>query len=293
MSEVSETLVESTGPISAEAAPGAAPEQAAPEEIKPEAPKQDDKFASKFAALSRKEKTLREQERNLQQTAQRLKAMETELKKMQEERNGADTSLKARLKSDPLKVLAEEGLTYEELSERVLNDGNPTPQRMIEQMRSELQREYKSELEALKQQIREKEENEQKKQYETAENNFKAELKQYIDGNEKYELTKANGAYDLAFDVAKEYYDQTGKVLSYEEAADLVEGHLEEEANRILQLKKIQSKIQKPPQPPVEAKPASPTLSNKLSAEQPVKGERRLSNEESLREAAKLIRWEE
>lgn len=276
-------------PEQAETAP-----EVAPEPEKAETPK-DDKFASKFAALSRKEKQVREQEKALNAERQRIKAMETELKRLQERLSGEDTSLKARLKKEPLKVLEENELSFEQLSEMVLNDGNPTPQRMMEQLKAELQREYKTEVEQLREQLKAKEEREEKERYAQAVDGFKAELKQLIDTNDEFELTRANQAYDLVFDVVEEYYNKTGKVLGHDEAARYVEQHLEEEANRILQLKKVQSKLQKPAQPPpkVDAKPTSPTLSNTLSAEAPVNGERKLTREQAIAEAAKLIRWTE
>lgn len=271
--------------------PEAVKAEAAP---KPEAAKPvDEKLASKFAALSRKEKQIREQRRELDARDQRLKALETELNKMKAERESQDSELKSKLKSGGLKALRDEvGLTYEQLTEQALNDENPTPQQMMQRLREELKSEYSEQISALRKELEDEKARKQQDAEESAKNAYKSELKDFISKNEKYELTQTNEAYDLAYDVAEQYYAQTGKVLSYEEAANYVEEHLEEQANKILELKKIKAKLGAA-QPKVEAKTATTaTLSNSMSAELPVNGSRTLSKEESLREAAKLIRWD-
>lgn len=282
MSEQAESQSEEQQLQSAEQA-----EQVQEQPKQPEPPK-DDKFAAKFAALARKEKMLRESERQMQQQAEQIKQMQAEIEKARKEtQSWAD-----RFKKEPLKVMEEAGLSYEELSQIVLNEGNPTPELMIKRLKEEMESSYKKELEELKKQLQDKEEREAQDKYAQAENAFKAEIRKTIDTNDKYELTRANGAYDLVFDVIREYYEQNNRVLSHEEAADLVESHLEEEAKKVLELKKVKNLLGVDKPQPTKATQAAPTLSNTLSAEQPVKGSRKLSKEESLQEAAKLIRWE-
>lgn len=258
-------------------------------------PPVQDKFAMKFAALTRKEREVREMEKKYSTREKELNAKYAEYEAKTKAGQDQNVSWIEKLKSKPLDVLQEAGLTYDQLTEMVLNEGNPTVEMKLERMRAEMDSKYKSELDVVKQALKDKEEKEAQEHYERTEQGYKSQLKQVIDSDEKYELTRANNAYDLVFDVVKAYFDETQKVLTPQEAADVVEAELEEEATKILKLKKMQGKFA--PQSPAAAKPGqakeTPTLSNNLSAERPVSGQKLLSKEESIREAAKRIVWNE
>lgn len=303
MSEVETSPVEASSPISAEQAESIE-QQAAPAteeqqtEQKPEQ-KVDDKFASKFAALSRKEKMIREREKQAMsiqaQIEEQKKQMEAERAKWQEELSSYKSKIEG-IKKNPLKSLEEEGITFEKLTEMQLNEQNPTLEMQLEKLRSELDSKYAKELESLKNQLAEKEQKQQEEVIEQAKQAYRKEIQSVLQASpEQYELTLANNAEDLVYDVVEEFYNANGKILSAEEAAQMVEKHFEDEAKRILSLKKLQQASK--PKEPVEAKKESgkttPTLSNAMSQERPVTGTRKMSAEESLREAAKLIRWEE
>ena len=50
----------------------------------------------------------------------------------------------------------------------------------------------------------------------------------------QYELIQANEANDIIYDVIEEHYNETGRILDIEEAAEAVESYLEEEAEKLL-----------------------------------------------------------
>lgn len=248
---------------------------------------QDDKFAAKFAALSRKEKQLRDKERELES---KLKDMESKFSVDKQEVEKLK-AIPERLKKEPLKVMEEFGLTFQQLTEMMLNDGKPTPEMLL----SEKETAIRKEIEALKKQIEDKEQSEQQKKYEEVLNGFVQDLTKYVTDTEDYEMIRASDAVPLVYEVIEAHHANTGTILSNKEACDLVEAHLLEEAKKYVTLNKIKGLLQPKEQTPTqstEKRQASVTLSNTASAQVPKQSERKLSSEESLREAAKLIKWE-
>lgn len=293
------TQTETTGQV------GEAAAQTTTEPVKPEQT-ETDKFAAKFAALSRKEKQLRQQETYL---AQKVADAEKRAKEAEEKASKYGT-LDEEVKGNPLKWLQEKyGISYEQLTEMALNEGNPTTEMRMKRMQEELDGKYSKQIEEMKKMLQEKEQAELEKKAQAAKNGFLNEAKEFIDTNEeKYELIKLNNAYNLVYDVAEEVFnnnvkafaEEYGRQPSQEEAfdlipdkalvADAVEADLEQEASKVLQAKKLQSKLQGNK---AEKKETAPTLSNTAASQVPKNGERKLSREESLAEAAKLIRWTE
>lgn len=284
--EASEELVQA---LNGESAPvEAAPE----EEAKPveEAPKQDDKFAAKFAALTRKEKEIRAREAKVQQQLAeleaRIKASEAAAQEVDKYKN-----LPERLKKEPLKVMEESGLTFEQLAQMVLNDGKPTQDMVL----SEYERKINSKVEELEKKLQEKEAKEQQERQEQALQAFTAQLTDFVTNTPDYELIRANEAVDLVYQVIEDHYSETGEILANKDACDAVEEYLLEEAKKLIDRDKVKKLLQ--PQTATKAADSSgkssPTLSNAQAAQAPKNTARFLSNEESLAQAAKLIRWED
>lgn len=255
-----------------------------------EAQKPDDKFAPKFAALSRKEKELRQREQQYQTESQKIAQEKAELEKWRQEKTATESAFQKKLKNNPLQTLQELGITFEELTQMQLNEQNPTPEMLIKRTREELEQGYKSELEELRNAMKQKEQDAEQKQFEETVSGFKSQIADFVDSNaDTYELIKMNDAQELVFDVIQEYYQSSGRILTIEEAAKHTEEHLEAEARKVLEAKKFK-------QTSPQVKPGtqtSPTLSNALSSEAPAQGTKKLSREESLAQAAKMIRWNE
>lgn len=271
----------SSAPIAAEVPETELPPVA---EVKAEEPAKADPLGPKFVALSRKEREIREK-------SKALTTKEAELQKRlqdMEARSKSEKTLAEKFKENPLAALQEIGLTYDQLSEIVLNDGNPTMDMKLERRAKELESKTLSEIEQLKKQIAEKEEKEAQERYNQTINNFKMQIRNEVSGNEdKYELIKAHEAYDLVMEVMQEFYNTNETLMDLNQALEAVEAHLEDEARQILKLKKFQTSST--PKQPTEGKQAAPTLSNTLAADVPQNGRHNLSEEELFAEAARKI----
>ncbi len=270
------------------------------EEIKDSEEKEESKeeadFSKKFAALSRKEKDLRSRESSYEQRMAELQAKldEIEAQKQQEPEVEPELPLEYRLRKDPLGTLSEMGLDYDALTELALNDGKLSQDMQMKLMREEIEKGYQDKYSKLEERLNLKEKEEEEAQYNKVIDNFKSEIQDHVGGDsEAYELIQANEAQDLVYDVIEEHYKEEGKVLSIEEASEAVESYLEEEARKLLSLKKLSPKQEAE----LEAKePSAPrqspvTLSNDHSAASQNQADRKLSNEESAAQAAKLLKW--
>ena len=110
---------------------------------------------------------------------------------------------------------------------------------------------------------------------------------------EQFELIQANEAKDVVYDVIEEHYNETGKILDIEEAAQAVESYLEEEAEKLLSLGKLRSKFNTGDFEQQPQRQSQVTLSNAHSAQANERVGRKLSEEESKREMARMLQWDE
>lgn len=255
----------------------------------PEESSNQDQFASKFAALSRKEKALRERESEYES---KFEEMERRLADYETRDQEPEVDWEHMLRNDPLKALEEAGLGYDKLTELALNDGKLTPDMQLAAMRQELENDYKQKFEELEDRLNQKEQLEQDTYYDSIQQNFQDEIGNVVQQNpEKFELIAASEADGLVYDVIEEHYNETGRVLDIEEAADAVESYLEEEANKLMKLKKISNRLGIDPLE-LEAM-EQVTLSNDHSAQVNYEGANRmLSNDESRARAARMLQWE-
>jgi hypothetical protein len=260
-------------------------------EVQPEVKQQEEKFAAKFAALSRKEKAIRQREvqlqRQMQQLEQRLQAAEAQSKEIETYK-----SLPDRLKREPLKVLEESGLKFEQLAEMVLNDGKPTQDMLL----NEYEKKVMLKVKELEDKLAQKELKEAEEREAAAIEGFKAQLTDFVNKTEDYELIRANDAVDVVFEVIEAHHAETGEILSNKEASDMVEEYLLEEAKKLVDREKVKKLLQpsEAPKKPVASQTGAKTLSNAQAAQASQKPAGRiLSNEESKAEAAKLIRWDD
>lgn len=289
-------------PVTAVQAPAPAVEGEG--EAAPSQPKED-RFSAKFAAIAREEKKMRlEREKFKAEREAERAALAKEKEEVARHRE-----LKSKLKSDrglALKYLEEGGLTYDDLTQLILNDNKPTPEMMAKQVREEMEA-FKREQEEAKRRAEEEAQKKQAEQLQSVLDNFKNEITTFVDQNaETYELTKTHPeGVELIFNVIDQHHAQTGRILSTEEAAKYVEAYLEEEAEKLYRgTKKLQAKIGGAPAPktdPEVAPKATPaqaaatqtpkTLTNTQQATVAAPVERELSPDESKALAAKMLRW--
>jgi DNA repair exonuclease SbcCD ATPase subunit len=228
---------------------------------------EQDPLSKKFAALSRREKSIREREKALEQRMneleQRLKSQSEPTQSKQAEEQ--EEPLDSLIRKNPMKALEKYGWDLNKLAESVLSDGKLPMDMQLQLMREELKKEMMSETESLA---------------------------------EKYEFIIATDNQEMVYDTINEYHATHGEILPIEEAAELVEAYLEEQARGVFEkTKKAKSYLQPAAQatkPNTQTSKAnSPTLTNEAAGTVPSSEKPYLSDEESLREAAKLIRWSE
>ena len=184
--------------------------------------KKEEPIASKLSILMQRESQALNRERMAKAQEERLKERLSKIEEFES------------IKTDPKKALDFLGLSYDQLTQSILKDGEIPPSVEIQRLRDELEQ-YKT------QQKNQKDEDVEirKKQVLEAESkavgDFKTEINDYLKNNtNRYELIDFEGAQDLVFDVIDEHYNRTvdaetrvGKIMSIQEAADKVEGHLE------------------------------------------------------------------
>jgi hypothetical protein len=237
-------------------------------------------FDRKFAALSRKEKAIRDRE------------IELEKKYGNKEQ---ELPLERRIRSNPLKALEELGLDYEKLTELALNDGRLTPDMQMKLMREELENDYKDKFNSLEERLNAKEKMEEEAKYDAVKQGFVGEIKSFVNENSTdFEYVAHNDATDVVYDVIEEHYNETGRILDIKEAVQAVESYLEEEAEKLLNLGKVKNRLTsmrdgyEQPQ-----RQSQTTLSNAHSAQANERVARKLSDEESKSAMAKMLQWDE
>ena len=231
-----------------------------------EAPKaQARELASpQLSILAKREKALQKQREEIQKSKLDIDSKYEEINKFK--------SLKEQAKNNPLKFLEEAGLTYEELTNFILNGNKPTAEMETSSIKSEMQK-LRDEIAQREQERENSAKAMDEKRAQEAISNFKENITGFLTGKpDDFELcNNYPESVDLIYDVIEAHFAQTEKVMSMEEAAKLVEDHFESEAMKVTSFKKIQSKLAPKPAPTEEdgfqkaKQQASPTLNNSMS----------------------------
>jgi len=239
-----------------------------------EAPRQEDpQLSSQFAKLARQEKALRAR---VQQQEQALKAREAELQAKEAEllkKYELDKSSyipKDLFKQDAFTALQEAGLSYDDLTQQLLNNTpvDPRINATISKLESKIR-----ELESANQETRKQAQDQQTQAYQAALKQIKNDVTQLVSTDPAFETVKATRSIDDVVELIEKTYSQDGVLLSVEEAAQQVEDYLIEEAMKLTQIGKIKQKLgvasqpQKQTQKPSEPEqPQMKTLTNASSS---------------------------
>lgn len=204
--------------------------------VSPEAPAQAPKAEAKdpaaearFAHLARKERQLRQQARQLDQ---QRKAFEEASKPKAAPPPSID-DFKSKLLEDPTSL----GLTYDQLANLVLNQGNPQDQTL-----RALQREIAS-LRSAQDQAQKSAQETQEKSYQQALKQVERDVRKAIDNNKEFETIKASGQHEAVVSLIEQTFKEDGVLLGVEEAAQAIEEQLLEHAVSLARLEKVQAKL--------------------------------------------------
>lgn len=211
-------------------------------------------LSPQLALLSKQRRALQVRERELEIKRKALESQSTGSA-------GIDVS---RLKSEPLRVLLENGVTYDQLTEAILaNQGN-----------SELDT-LKAEIASLKQGLDQKFIDRDAH----AEKQVLAEMRREADllvKSDDYELVRETNRVPDVMKLIERTYKETGEVLDVSEALGLVEAELLKDAQKLAGLKKLQPQMSPlTPQQPQQRPSGMRTLTNRDTASVPLSAKQR------------------
>jgi hypothetical protein len=218
----------------------------APEVLKPPEPK-----ASKlFAVNLRKEQAL-------QARRTELAAKEAEVSKKYAELEAWNAS-RASAKVNPIKALEAMGLTYEQVTNFMLNGGVPSADVTLDLVQKKLD-DFTASQNAERSKAQEAEKARLAAEDARVENEYVENVNKFISSNaEKYELINTFGQSQMVIDVIKANWEQHKRLLNETEAADLVESHLLEQIESATHTKKWQARVAPVTPAPVASKPEAP-----------------------------------
>lgn len=228
-------------------------EQAPAQNLKTEQP-QDDIFA-------KREKHIRKLQMDLAKERE-----DFEGKRKQYE---TDYVPKSRLKEDPLSVLMDEGISYDQLSEMMLNNpgiNDPTTRSLLNKIKS--LEDKMGDSDRIRQE-------QQQAQYKKALEQLGSDVKSLVDKDDEFESIRQSQAYDAVVELIEQTYNSEGRLMTVAEASKEVENHLVEQAFKMTQWKKVQARLtpkveqaspeEKKQVNTSEQKPAIRTLSNDMT----------------------------
>lgn len=258
-------------------------ESTKPAEVtKAEPPKVDDSKSAQYALLARQERAFRAK---VQQHQADLKAKEDALAAREAALSAKDTDYqtkyiqKDRLSQDPLSVLTEAGVSYDQLTNLILN--SPKPEN-VEQLRT--LNELKAELKSLKdtQAAADKAAQENQTQaYNEALSQIRRDATNLVNNNPDYETIKETKQVGEIVKLIEKTWKTERYVMDIEEAAQLVEAELVERIMATANIPKIRNKLS-PPQAAPTPKLQDPkqqsqpnTLTNSISSTRPLSARER------------------
>jgi hypothetical protein len=206
------------------------------------------------------------------------------------------------VKASPKKALEMLGLSYDELTQSMLQDGAIPPEAQIRKLDEKFEQFKTEQVKAEEQRLLDEKKNAEANEQKII-SDFKGQITQYIKDNaQRYELTQFEEQQDLVFAVIDEQYTRTldpatgiGKIMSIQEAADKVELFLEQKETKRKELNKIKTiwgVLPHQAQRNVQSQAPRPkTLTNSLTATQAAPVKRApISDEERVQRAIAYAR---
>lgn len=218
--------------------PESDPPAAAPE-VTPA--KQEEPLSSQYAQLARKEKALRMQAQQVKAQNEALAAREAAIKAKETEYQGDSYIPKDRLSKDTLRTLEEAGISYEQLTQEMLNAPSPEARQLTTTI-SRLEAKIAA-LEDGQNKVKQTFEESQQNAYKQAVNQIRTEAKHAVYTDPAFETIKETNSVEDVVELITETFKAEGVLLTVDEAAKAVEDHLAEEAFKLTKLSKIQKRL--------------------------------------------------
>jgi hypothetical protein len=219
---------------------------------------EDPALSRQFAQLARQEKALRakaqQQEQAMKAREEAIAAREAEIAAQLESKYKTNYIDKTQLKQNTLQILAEQGISYEELTQQILNQ-QPVDPRMEATVNS-----LKAQIEELKQaneNTKKAQADQQSQAYQAAVKQIKTDITTLVKSDPAYELVRATNSINDVVELITQTYDKDGVLLTNEEALEQVENYLVEETLKLTNAQKIK-KMQEAAQSKAQASQAKP-----------------------------------
>jgi hypothetical protein len=219
----------------------------APETQAPPTPPAD----NKMDLYAKKERQLRQMQKQLAEEKQRLSAKAAEYE--------TGYIPKSRLKESPFDVLAEAGLDYDTLAQQLMEQQNmndPATRALMNKIKQ---------LEAKQTAAEKAQADATEAQYNHAIKQITNDVKILVSSNADFETIKELGLEDSVVELIRETFETDGTLMDVEAACKQVEDEALEQLVKATQLKKLQSRITpkvEEPAPKLQSQPKVTTLTN-------------------------------
>lgn len=206
---------------------------------------EDTPLSRQFAQLARQERALRQKQ---QQQDLAIKAREQALADREAALIAKDQEYKSgympkeSLKNNPLQALLDAGVTYDDLTQQILNNSNPIDPRVqttISKLEAKIQQ-----LETAAEETKTTYKSAQEQQYEAAVKQIRTDAQNLVKNDPNYETIRETNSVKDVVDLIVRTYNEDGVLMTVEEAADAVEEHIIEEAVKLSRLGKVTKKLQ-------------------------------------------------
>lgn len=226
--------------------------------------------SSQHALLARKEKALRAKQLQMEQQfkarEEALKARESEFSSKSSQVDLSKYIPRDQLKTQTLRTLAEEGISYDELTQQIINQAPTDPRTEAHIARLEAQ------IAKLEESTKNNQENANKQQqeaYKAAVHQIRMDAKSLVNSDPTFELVKATGSINDVVELIEKTFQQDGIVMTVEDAAQEVENYLVVEAEKLARLSKIQNRLKPVAKAPINSNAQTPQPTPKQT--QPMK----------------------
>lgn len=187
-------------------------------------------LSPQFAELARQRRSLQVMKRELENQRKAMEAQQSQ---------GRDSIPLARLKSEPLSVLLESGVTYDQLAEAIVsNQGNPEVSAL------------KAELKALKEGVDQKFVDKDNQARQQVVSEMKNEAQRLVSQGEQFALIREERLVPQVIRLIEETFDKDGELLDVHEACKLVEEHRFNQIKKLAALEKVRGGMSPEPTAP-------------------------------------------
>lgn len=249
---------------------------------KEEKPQVDPALSRQFAQLAKQERQLRAK---VQAEMKAIEAQKAELAtqqasiKSKEQEYSEGYISKDQLKRDTLRILADSGVSYDELTQQILNQSTLDPR--TESTIARLEAKIASLEEKANLGVKAQEE-QQQQAYRAAVKQIETDVRNLVRMDPNFETIQATRSTSDVVELIEETYKKDGILMSVEDACKEVEDYLVEEAMKVTRIGKIKRQLEQAGQPkpsqtakPVQTQPGpmktltnAATSTRKLSAKE-------------------------